>query len=61
LIIVKFAKKSTILYYGLANATFETTNHVFAHAFIGVQANIELYACIHQNIIITLLNESLNH
>jgi hypothetical protein len=60
LIIVKFTKKSIMLYYGLSNATFETINHVSAHAFIGVQANTELYACIHQNIIITLLNGSLN-
>jgi len=60
LIIVKIAKKLIMLNYVLSNATFETPNHVFAHAFIRVQANTKLYACIHQNIIITLLNGSLN-
>jgi len=60
LIIVKIAKKSIMLDYGLSNATFETTNHVSTHAFIGVQANTELCACIHQNIIITLINGFLN-
>jgi hypothetical protein len=31
LIIVKIAKKSLMLDYGLSNATFETPNHAFAH------------------------------
>jgi hypothetical protein len=31
LIIVKTAKKSLVLDYGLSNATFETPNHAFAH------------------------------
>jgi hypothetical protein len=30
LIIIKIAKKSLVLDYGLSNATFETPNHVFA-------------------------------
>jgi hypothetical protein len=30
LIILKIAKKSLVLDYGLSNATFETPNHVFA-------------------------------
>jgi hypothetical protein len=30
LIIVKIAKKSLVLDYGLSNATFETPNHAFA-------------------------------
>jgi hypothetical protein len=30
LIIVKTAKKSLVLDYGLSNATFETPNHAFA-------------------------------
>jgi len=30
LIIVKIAKKSLVLDYGLSNATFETLNYVFA-------------------------------
>jgi hypothetical protein len=31
LIIVKIAKTSLVLDYGLSNATFESPNHVFAH------------------------------
>jgi hypothetical protein len=30
LIIIKIAKKSLMLDYGLSNVTFETPNHVFA-------------------------------
>jgi hypothetical protein len=31
LVIVKTARKSVVLDYGLSNATFETPNHAFAH------------------------------
>jgi hypothetical protein len=31
LIVVKIAKTSLVLDYGLSNATFESPNHVFAH------------------------------
>jgi hypothetical protein len=31
LIIIKTAKKSLMLDYGLSNATFKTPNHVFTH------------------------------
>jgi hypothetical protein len=31
LIIVKIAKNSLMLDYGLSNATFETPNHAFVH------------------------------
>jgi hypothetical protein len=33
LIIVKIAKKSLVLNYGLSNATFEPPNHAFTHTY----------------------------
>jgi hypothetical protein len=42
LIIVKTAKKSLVLDYGLSNVIFETTNHVFTHLHSFKFLNINL-------------------
>jgi hypothetical protein len=53
LIIVKIAKKSLMLDYGLSNATFETTDHAFAHwlSSYALASSISMCCTMHDNII----------